>query len=82
MIDGSFIYIFCLVRDVVRVVNEAIRSGGKTTLLRSLQGEDARFDNIKPTNLQWYSDVLSKAIRDKSEEEVSFLDRQEILNVI
>lgn len=40
-------------------------------MLRSLQSEDARFSNINPQNMQWYSDVLSKAIRDKAEAEVS-----------
>lgn len=60
-------------RDAVLAVNGAIQSGGKTTLLRSLQSEDARFDNVNPQNTQWYMDILSKAIRDKADAEVSSL---------
>ena len=58
-------------REAVEDVNSAIGSGSLTSLLRALQSEYARFSNIKPENIQWYKDVLSKAIKDKAESEVS-----------
>ncbi len=59
-------------RGAVKVVNDALHSGGKTALLRSLQSEEARFSNINPQNLQWYHDILTKATKDKADAEVSF----------
>ena len=61
----------CSVRSAVQSVNSAIQSGNRTSLLRSLQSEDAHFTDILPQNLQWYLDILSKAARDKAETEVS-----------
>lgn len=54
----------------MRAVNVAIHSGAKTALLRSLQSEDTRFTDVEPQNIQWYANVLSKAISDKAESEV------------
>ena len=48
-------------------VNNAIESGSLGSLLRALQSGDARFRNIIPENMQWYMDVLSKAVKDKAE---------------
>lgn len=59
------------VREAVSDVNAAIVSGSLTSLLRALQSEYARFNNIQPENIQWYMDVLSKANKDKAESEVS-----------
>lgn len=59
------------VSSAVKAVNDAIQSGGKTALLRSLQSGDTRFANVNPQNTQWYFDVLSKAMKDKAEAEVS-----------
>ena len=39
-------------------------------MLRALQDEDGRFSDINPQNMQWYSDILAKALRDKAETEV------------
>ena len=48
-------------------MNKAILGGNVTELLHSLQCEDARLDAVYPENVQWYMDVLSKAIKDKAE---------------
>ena len=58
-------------RNAVAKVNGAIQTGGKTSLLRALQEEDGRFSDIHLENLQWYSNILAKARRDKAEAEVS-----------
>lgn len=58
-------------REAVSDVNKAIESTSKTELLRALQSEDARFTDLRPENTQWYMDILSKAIKDKAEHEVS-----------
>ena len=55
----------------MKAVNDALHTGGKTALLRSLQSEEARFSNVNPQNLQWYYDILTKATKDKAETEVS-----------
>ncbi len=52
-------------------VNAAIQSGGKTSLLRALQNGDGRLSDINMQNIQWYADILGKALRDKAETEVS-----------
>ena len=59
-----------LVREVVSAVNEAISSGSRTSLLRALQMEGGKFKDVKPENMQWYMDFLSKAVSDKAESEV------------
>ena len=59
--------ISCTVREVVGSVNEAISSGSRTSLLRALQLDGGRFKNVKPENMQWYMDILSKAVTDKAE---------------
>ena len=51
-------------------MNEAISSGSKTSLLQALQLEGGKFQNVKPENMQWYMDILSKAMSDKAESEV------------
>lgn len=48
-------------------VNEAIQSGSLTRLLQALQVGDTRLTGVMPENVQWYMDVLSKAIKDKAE---------------
>ena len=60
------IYIFT-VRVAIGEVNQAIGGGNLSQLLRSLQCEDTRLNGVHPRNLQWYMDVLSKAIKDKEE---------------
>ena len=57
-------------REVVSAVNEAISSGSRTSLLRALQMEGGKFKDVKPENMQWYMDFLSKAVSDKAESEV------------
>ena len=51
-------------------MNEAISSGSRTSLLRALQMEGGKFKDLKPENMQWYMDILSKAMSDKAESEV------------
>ena len=63
-------YFFTVVRNAVHNVNSSIQSGGKTSMLRALQDEDGRFSDINPQNMQWYLDILAKALRDKAETEV------------
>ncbi len=58
------------VREATSAVNRAIESTSKTELLRSLQSEEARFSDVRPENMQWYMEILSKAINDKAEHEV------------
>ena len=48
-------------------VNQAIASGNASQLLQSMQNEDTRLSGVNPENVQWYMDVLSKAIKDKAE---------------
>ena len=55
------------VHKAVGDVNEAIQSGSLTRLLQALQVEDSRLTGVMPENVQWYMDVLSKAIKDKAE---------------
>ena len=55
------------VQEAVANINQAIQSGSLGSLLRSLQTEDARLNNVVPENMQWYMDVLSKAMKDKAE---------------
>ena len=55
------------VHGAITGVNQAIVSGGLTQLLHALQCEDARLTGVHPENVQWYMDVLSKAIKDKAE---------------
>ena len=55
------------VHSAITGVNQAIVSGGLTQLLQALQCEDARLTGVHPENVQWYMDVLSKAIKDKAE---------------
>lgn len=56
-----------VVRTAIDGVNEAIVNGDPQQLLFSLQSEDTRLNAILPENVQWYMDVLSKAIKDKAE---------------
>lgn len=56
-----------IVRHAIGGVNQAIVSGDLQQLLHSLQCEDTRLNAIHPENVQWYMDVLSKAIKDKAE---------------
>ena len=51
-------------------MNDAISSGSRTTLLRALQMEGGKFKDVKPENMQWYMDILAKAMSDKAESEV------------
>lgn len=55
------------VHSAISEVNHAIMSGNLTQLLHSLQSEDTRLNAVHPDNVQWYMDVLSKAIKDKAE---------------
>ena len=55
------------VNAAVSDVNAAIGSGGLTGLLRALQAGDAHLSDVVPENLQWYMDMLSKAVEDKAE---------------
>ena len=55
------------VRTAVSNVNQAIESGSLGALLRALETEDVRLNNVVPENMQWYMDVLSKAMKDKAE---------------
>ena len=48
-------------------VNTAIESGSLGSLLRALQSEDANLRDVVPQNMQWYMDVLSRAVKDKEE---------------
>ena len=48
-------------------VNQAITSGNASQLLQAMQHEDTRLSGVNPENVQWYMDVLSKAIKDKAE---------------
>ena len=58
---------YSAVRSAINGVNQAIVSGSLTQLLHSLQCEDTRLRAVYPDNVQWYMDVLSKAIKDKEE---------------
>ena len=53
--------------NAIGEVNQAIVGGDLQQLLYSLQSEDTRLKAINPDNVQWYMDVLSKAIKDKAE---------------
>ncbi|XP_064390864.1 ras GTPase-activating-like protein IQGAP1 isoform X3 [Halichondria panicea] len=74
-------------REATSAVNRAIESTSKTELLRSLQSEEARFSDVRPENMQWYMEILSKAINDKAEHEeseggeLSHNEIQELINI-
>jgi len=70
-------------RTAVSNVNQAIESGSLGALLRALQAEDVRLNNVVPENMQWYMDVLSKAVKDKAEASGSGeLGRDEIQDIL
>lgn len=70
-------------QKAVSGVNAAIASGSKTALLRALQAEDARLQNVLPQNMQWYLDILAKAVKDKTEAEGSAeLGHDEIQDIV
>jgi Ras GTPase-activating-like protein IQGAP1 len=70
-------------RNAIGEVNQAIVGGDLQQLLHSLQSEDTRLNAINPDNVQWYMDVLSKAINDKAEMGGdSLLTRDEIQDII
>ena len=60
-------------------MNQAIVSGDLQQLLHSLQCEDTRLNAIHPDNVQWYMDVLSKAIKDKAEVDIMFILSNRVL---
>ena len=60
----SVIFAVC---TAIGEVNQGIVNGDLQQLLLSLQCEDTRLNGILPENVQWYMDVLSKAIKDKAE---------------
>ena len=63
----SIFLCYSAVRNAITGVNQAVVSGSLTQLLHSLQCEDTRLRAVHPDNVQWYMDVLSKAIKDKAE---------------
>jgi hypothetical protein len=70
-------------RNAITGVNQAVVSGSLTQLLHSLQCEDTRLRAVHPDNVQWYMDVLSKAIKDKAEMGgEGILTRDEIQDII
>ena len=56
------------VNAAIAEVNTAISSGGDLPgLLQALQAGNAHLSDVVPENLQWYMDMLSKAVKDKAE---------------
>ena len=66
------------VHNAITGVNQAIVGGSLTQLLHSLQCEDTRLNAVYPDNVQWYMDVLSKAIKDKAEVQVHDLPYEHV----
>lgn len=49
-----------IVHQALSAINVASDGGKLSELLRALQNEDAKLQDINPQNVRWYSEVLTK----------------------